>query len=109
MQFKELYGLGAPQQAELKFLYDLADSTPKDIIETLLSDRYAGTSIEQKLNKLKEIVKRNVQEEAKVRLRPEEGAENAPTPTQPQQPPDGEKETEEEMFERLEKKYGGKK
>ena len=89
MQFKELYGLGAPQQAELKFLYSLADSTPKDIIETLLSDRYAGTSIEQKLNKLKEIVKRNVQEEAKVRLRPEEGAETSPTPTQPQQPDGG--------------------
>jgi hypothetical protein len=89
MQFKELYGLGAPQAAELKFLFSLIDSDPVSIGKTLLSDRYAGTSIEQKLNKLKDIVKRNVQEEAKVRLRPEEGSETSPTPTQPKQPAGG--------------------
>lgn len=87
MQFKELYGLGAPQAAELKFLFSLIDSDPKSVGVTMLSDRYAGTSVEEKLNKLKDIVKRNVQEEAKVRLRPEKGSdETGQAPTQPQQP-----------------------
>lgn len=56
MQIKEVYGLGAPQEGELKFLYNLVEtgSGPVAIGKAILSDEIIGTSLPEKLDSLRD-------------------------------------------------------
>jgi len=83
MAYKEYFRLGAPQQAELKFLYDMFESTPTDIGKRILSDKTLGTSIDAKINTLNNILEDAWKEEQKVRLRPKEDNASAAPAQQP--------------------------
>ena len=83
MQFKERYGLGAPQAAELRFLFSLSDTDPMSIGRTLLSDKFVGTNVKSKLESLKNIVNRDWNIQVKNRTRSSEPSQEPQAGKQP--------------------------
>ena len=83
MAYKEYFRLGAPQSAELNFLYSMIGASPLEIGKTLVMDKTLGTNIQTKLNRLKSIAKEAWQEEVKLRTRSQEApTEETPSPAQ---------------------------
>ena len=115
MSFKEKYGLGAPQTAELKFLYDLVGRPdPQGVLMTQTISKLTGTTMGQKLDSLKNMLDRDFQKVKDVYIiEPETkssqpAAQPAAAPAeQPAQAPKFKNETEE--YEYLKKKFGGRK
>lgn len=55
MRIKDLYGLGAPQTAELQFLYGLLGTSPNEVLKNILMDKTLGTSFPEKLDTIERV------------------------------------------------------
>lgn len=69
MQFKDKYGLGAPQAAELKFLYSLVEGDPTQVGTNLLTEQLTGATVQQKFNSLKKKLEDGMDTELRFRMR----------------------------------------
>jgi hypothetical protein len=61
MRIKNLFELGAPQEGELKFLYNFLSANPGNVAKSLLLDATLGTSFPDKLKNIDRIFKQGVQ------------------------------------------------
>lgn len=87
MRIKEVYGLGAPQEGELKFLYSLIDASPQQVGLALLSDKIIGTSLPNKLDRLKDQFDRALKEAVKAKTIGEKKEKTSEIPSTPESKP----------------------
>jgi hypothetical protein len=87
MSFKEKYGLGTPQTAELKFLFDLVGNPdPSGIFMTQAINKLTGATTGQKLDSLKNMLDRDFNITKKTYIIEPETGKQAPAPSTGQAP-----------------------